>query len=203
MTASQLDFPRALAVVEAANPDLAAVLRHPDTEYVRLATPFLPAGWAVASLMRRLPTRALLMHVIMGPDGQGGLVTANPDLFIELVRLSGARVTEPTLALSLARTYVEATRVQNRRYQWIDSVMDLPWRPELSDAERAMKTQTLQRLGGDVSARASASGSGIAVEAIIVDDSDLIRAAFTVASDGSITVASRVIASDLPFMWVV
>lgn len=204
MSGNLVDKGRILATLREANPGLADAADHPDTELTRVPAPFLPAGWALARLVRFLPTRPLVLHVMAGPDGAGGLLTGDPDTFNRLVREAGVRIGDAATALALARTYVEATRVQNRRYQVISALVDLPWRPGLEPDEVARRDAALRILGADVAPKARTSPDGVFVaDLVVVSGMDLVRALLAVESDGTVAVAHQPIEADLPFTYTV
>ncbi len=204
MNTALLDRGQVIERIRAANPDLAGAVDHPEAEMTRVPESFLPAGWALARITRFFPTRSLILHVLVGPGGAGGLVTGDPGAFNRIVATAGVKVADEVMALEIARTFIEATKVQSRRYQCIQVPGELPWRPGLDDEETGRMEAVLQRVRACLTPRVDAgTDGGYVVHLAVVSDMDLVQADLSVASGGTVSVTHRTLEEDLPFTYVV
>jgi len=150
--------------------------------------------WRVRDELADHPWQAYLGR---WPDGRVGMLTADQDAWSDLIRATGARLTEADQAREYVEAYLEITRGAMVIVQPVASLNELQWRPG-SDTEEAAKTALLAS-PPDLAPVASTSGDGFHVELALVVDQRLQRNSFDVSSSGEIIRSSyEVLAEGLP-----
>ncbi len=144
------------------------------------------------------PMPALGIMVAMAPDGTLKMVAGKPDVASELARAEGVTLADEAAARPYANVVTSWTRRADFPEMPVASFDEIPFRPTLSEAEKADVERLRGELAGKIAPLAfGAQGEGWRLDVWLVSVSRLIHRVTDVARDGSLTVTEDVVA-DLP-----
>ncbi len=190
---------RAAERLEAEHGALAGLMVDPETRATRAPVACF-SDHEVWRFEKFTPRRPVVFYVITGAVTD--VLTARPEVWNRAAAADSGSVADTDGALATARSFIEATRVQNRRVQIVTSAGALPWRPGIEGQEASRREEVAQQFAAGLAAEVEPEGTGFSVRLGVVEGMDLTRHTYAVAADGSVRLADRTtLAADLPFTY--
>jgi hypothetical protein len=191
---------RAAENLDAEHGTLASLMVDPETRVTRLPVSCL-VDHEVWRFEKFTPRRPVVFFVISSASASD-VLTARPEAWNRAAAADSGGVSDTDGALATARAFIEATRLQNRRVQWVTSTDMLPWRPGLDALEAERRDEVAAQVAAGLAAEVEPDGQGFSVRLGVVEGMDLLRHTYSVSRDGSVQLADRTtLAADLPFTY--
>jgi len=178
------------------SPVLSALVAKPTTTLAEAPLPGA-SGWKVVDITSPVPPHPQRAFVGLHESGRTVLLSGRPDGFASVTQ--GLEVADAGDAVTLATTYIDATRSMSTLGYRVEKPADVRWRPTLDAEQAKVRDAFLAEQGEQLAApRAKAVDGGWTVTVWTITGSQLVRHDLTVRADGTVTDVTAVAADKLP-----
>jgi hypothetical protein len=175
----------------------------PDRQLTRIEPVECPglSRYGIYSVRHLSPYKPILHYIGYNEGARAFVLDQDPEAFLAMVAADAVSLTTAADAAKYASAFLTVTRPLTRPTYVVESVDDVRFRPQLSDAEQQRRDDFVSKYGPIIAPPAGEPAqNGFRVVVYLVVDQALRRATLQIGSDGAIDADADVLESELPLV---